>query len=68
MVMVFSQNTDVGNCCHWQDGDINLTRLGLLYCLEAQNSYEYGQESSNAKQIPLQTPADLKQSLGLHAS
>lgn len=27
MVMVFSQNTDMGNCCRWQNWDTNLTRL-----------------------------------------
>lgn len=35
-VMVFSQNRDMGNCCHWQNGDMNLSRLHLRYCFKAQ--------------------------------
>lgn len=37
MVMVFSQNRDVGNCCHWQDEDINLTRFGSLYSFKSSD-------------------------------
>ncbi len=48
--MVFSQNTDVGNCRHWQNGDINLTKLGLLYCLKAPISCGCGQGRLQCKE------------------
>lgn len=51
--MVFSQNTDVGNCCHWQNGDINMTRMGLLYCLKAQISCGCGQEDCNVRNLKM---------------
>lgn len=52
--MVFSQNTDVGNCCYWRNGDINLTRLGSLYCLKAQISSGCGQEGCNVRNLIMQ--------------
>lgn len=47
--MVFSQNTDVGNCGQWRNGDMKRSRLSLVYCFKALARVEEDRKNTSKR-------------------